>query len=435
MTATRDPDRIFRAWLDLMPDEASDRVYDAVLGQIDHTPQVRQPWAAGRWRLPDMPRLFLAGAAVVLAVVVGAIALQPRSTPEVGGSPTPATASPAASTAAAAPSTSASASAAAVPTAIQHRWMGGHTTYVAGEAGSSIQFRGDGVELVQANAMANPKMRSDASGEGPDTIRLTGPSAGCAPADIGTYRWSVSPTGRTLTLVAVADACAARSAALAGTWWLEGCRDANTGCLGELGAGTYSSQYVRPILATGEEWAPKFGAVTYTVPDGWANYTDYPNSLGLTTAEQFAPTTPNDWSPADSIDIRTQAVTTDQATPCSDAPGVRATTPEAFVAYLRTVPGLTVGAATATTVDGRPAIVVDLGVEDAKVRPCDGERIVGYMVSGEGQAVGETGSTRLVITSPSSGSLVVIRIEVADASRFGTFAAVAMPIVQSVHFQ
>lgn len=90
MTATRDSDRILRAWLDLVPDEAPDRVLDAVLDQIDHTPQVRRAGLRGQWRFPAMPRFFLAGAAVVLALVLGAIALAPRPAPGVGGSSTPA---------------------------------------------------------------------------------------------------------------------------------------------------------------------------------------------------------------------------------------------------------------------------------------------------------------------------------------------------------
>ena len=46
MTTSRDADRILRAWLDLMPDEAPDRTVAAVLQAVETTPQQRSPW---RW--------------------------------------------------------------------------------------------------------------------------------------------------------------------------------------------------------------------------------------------------------------------------------------------------------------------------------------------------------------------------------------------------
>ena len=50
MTANDDFDRIARAWLDLMPDEAPDRAVHAVLQAVETTPQVRRPWRWLPWR-------------------------------------------------------------------------------------------------------------------------------------------------------------------------------------------------------------------------------------------------------------------------------------------------------------------------------------------------------------------------------------------------
>ena len=70
MSATRDPDPIVRAWLDLMPDEAPDRVLDAIRDAIELTPQA----AAGRLarrRIPSLARsIAVAAAAIVIAVGV-----------------------------------------------------------------------------------------------------------------------------------------------------------------------------------------------------------------------------------------------------------------------------------------------------------------------------------------------------------------------------
>jgi len=46
MTDERNFERITRAWLDLMPDEAPDRTIAAVLQAVETVPQVRSPW---RW--------------------------------------------------------------------------------------------------------------------------------------------------------------------------------------------------------------------------------------------------------------------------------------------------------------------------------------------------------------------------------------------------
>ncbi len=71
MTDERNFDRLARAWLDLMPDEAPDRTIAAVLQAVETAPQARPPF---RWltrRFPNMNRLSMVAAlaaATVLAV-------------------------------------------------------------------------------------------------------------------------------------------------------------------------------------------------------------------------------------------------------------------------------------------------------------------------------------------------------------------------------
>ena len=50
MTDERDFDRLARAWLELGPDEAPDRVIAAVLQAVEATPQVRRPLRWPSWR-------------------------------------------------------------------------------------------------------------------------------------------------------------------------------------------------------------------------------------------------------------------------------------------------------------------------------------------------------------------------------------------------
>ena len=103
MTASRDPDRLIRAFLVEGDEELHDQVYDAVRARIEQSPQ---RFVIGPWRLPVMNKLVgfgLAAAAVILAVLVGTRLLGSPEAGGFGGSPSrsaeaaPATAEPTAS--------------------------------------------------------------------------------------------------------------------------------------------------------------------------------------------------------------------------------------------------------------------------------------------------------------------------------------------------
>jgi hypothetical protein len=71
MTASRDPERLIRAFLDEGPTDLPDRTYDAVRSHIDRT---RQRVVIGPWREPRMSnlaRIAIAAAAVLVVAVVG----------------------------------------------------------------------------------------------------------------------------------------------------------------------------------------------------------------------------------------------------------------------------------------------------------------------------------------------------------------------------
>src|SRR5712671_1444784 len=86
MTTDRDFDDIARAWLDLMPNEAPDRIVESVRVAVDATPQVR-PRFAGRRRFSVMSRIALVGASAIV-VAMGAF-LVTRPAPGVGNQLTP----------------------------------------------------------------------------------------------------------------------------------------------------------------------------------------------------------------------------------------------------------------------------------------------------------------------------------------------------------
>ena len=255
MTDDRTFDRLTRAWLDLMPDEAPDRTVGAILQAVAKTPQVRR-WRPASWRPLPMNRLSFAFAAAAIAIAIGGAVLLIRpGTDQQSGAPS---LSPA-------PSDSPSVSEGAggpVPSAIRATWMGDHRDPVAADAGASIVLSDSDFHLVQSAGSNRQYLQSTASATGDGQIRFVtiADSNGCTTDDVGVYSWSLSPSGRVLSLTEEQDACTARAGAVAGDWWLMGCTIDNDNCLGLLDAGTYKSQFITPVSSRtppGGRWSAR----------------------------------------------------------------------------------------------------------------------------------------------------------------------------------
>ena len=90
MTTNRDFDRIARAWLDLMPDEAPDRTVAAVLQAAEAAPQMRRPLRRLPWRFIPMYRIPIAIGAAAIVVAAGVLFFaRSGSGPNVASSPPP----------------------------------------------------------------------------------------------------------------------------------------------------------------------------------------------------------------------------------------------------------------------------------------------------------------------------------------------------------
>ena len=431
MTDDRDFDRLARAWLDLMPDEAPDRTVSAVLQAVETTSQMWRPWRRLPWRLPNMNRALLAATVVGVAVVAvgGGLWLTRSDGPATGSSsPTPTlSASPSASEGAGDP----------VPSALQAIWMGDHRDPVAADAGASIVLGEEKFHLAQSAGSSLQYLQSTASATGNGQIRLVtmADSNGCTKDDVGVYSWSLTPSGRTLTLATEQDACTARSAAIAGEWWLMGCTIENDNCLGLLDGGTYKSQFITPRLDSDATWRPMVGALTYTVPDGWANSSDWPDSFELVPAAELPPVEETDRRR--NIGVFRQPSAMSQDRPCSDEvePGVGRTVDD-LVAWLPSVPGLITTTPEPITIGGHAGQMIDIGLDPAGTATvCEGsiEPIVAFL--NPGIAVGESQRTRLILLDLGDGAVVAIGVWTRDQATFDAFIPQAMQVIESFRFE
>jgi hypothetical protein len=443
MTTDRDFDRLARAWLDLGPDEAPERVVAAVLQAAETTPQVRRPSRWPTWRSHPMNRLTIAAVAVALvAVIGGGIMLTRGTSPSVGGpvaSPSP---SPAASAAIAGP----------VPAELQAGWAGAPRV-IAGLPHSdryrfaldsnSMSFLDDDYKVyaLASDARSVPGTPDELTFVSGDT------KGGCQVGDTGRYRWTLTPGSTRLTLTALTEACANRQAALAGEWLRVACKDANDGCFGTLEAGTWPSQYFTPNLSDSESWAPTWGALQYTVPDGWANKADWPDTFTLTPSADYASVDANgDYSGAfGEINLVRHPAAAVQNPACTPelAKGV-ASTVDGLIGYVRGLPGIKATTPTPISVDGLRGSSIDIqtapdwkgsclddpGVRHAVYLTREGAPQDAYQLD-----VGPGERQRLIFLDLGDGQVVGMQIIASDAAAFDDFAAKAMPIIESMTFK
>ena len=286
MTTTRDADRILRAWLDLMPDEAPDRTVAAVLQAVETTPQTRRPVLRGPRRSASMNRFSLIAAAAVLGAAVVGVALFAGGAPNNQPAPTPAalaaTPAPSASTS---PSASADAKA---PSSLVGTWFGPGRDVpgIVGGSGSRLLITDTGVAFGTPNDQGRPLLSAE----------LVGSDRRHAQRDVGSrllcsdrhrrVQWSLSARGTVLAVTAPATRAPSapqRSRAPGGR---PGARS------GRRASATSRPDVPRsssvPDHNQASEWGPLFGGIGYTVPEGWANSADWPSRFMLTPSTSYA---------------------------------------------------------------------------------------------------------------------------------------------------
>ncbi len=274
----------------------------------------------------------------------------------------------------------------------------------------------------------------------PDLLDLTAMThaGGCDPFDPGTYRWSLTPGGTSLTLSLVTDECAARAKVLRGVWTHTACREATDDCLGPLEAGIYASNEFDP---TGDGEAAQ---LIYTVPDGWANTLDTGTSYFLRpTADYLADAGSDGNDGVHGIYLQAGTMATTQPRDCTgvDDPGV-AHTAQAIAAHLLTLPGVRATDRGTLDIGGRTGSMIDIAIDPAWTAACpwSGDApfrsLIGWADLPSGSGVWGTGAgarQRVVLLDAAPARVVSIWLDT-TGDRFGDLVAKAMPIVMSMRF-
>lgn len=320
-----------------------------------------------------------------------------------------------------------------IPDSLLHVWLGPPRT-VAGLGGpqemSIIRFQDVRFDFITGQFGAEA-LNSLVSAEGPDIVRIVsnGASGGCQSNDAGTYRWTTSTDGELLTMTVRDEACLARAEALAGDWVLAACKD--FGCLGPISAGEHRSAFLEPLgqPAGSTGWRMQYGALSYTVPSGWANANDATGLYNLVLQTDYVKDV-TDESAYPGIYVLVDPGVATPAEACSHdvAPGADLSAAQ-ILAALGAIPGADIGKPVSLTVAGRAATARDVTMKADLVDRCSAEGGIPVLTD---RRLRPGEHWRLIVLDLTAGhTLAIVIDDAAEPGRFGDLVAQAMPIVES----
>jgi hypothetical protein len=430
MTQERDFDRIAEAWLAEAPNEAPDRAVAAVLAAIETTSQVRRPPRWPAWRQIHMsPRTFAIVGTLMLAVVVASsLLLTDRSK-------------------IAAPTTPPSIAPAGFLPALVGQWAGAPNTLSGIAQGAIIRsyFNQNGRWDISGDTIPIG-LTSNAAILGSDRLTLTATRSTktCDEGDLGTYRYALSPGQRRLKLTADSDACAARRIAVEGDWVRNDCKTGpgvaggDFDCYGDLEAGTYKSRGVDLRFEIVDREPPIiYGALTFTVPDGWSHVADNATRFWLMPSTEYSRL--HEGVPLDGLFVfgHPQASSQDDDCPYAAEKGV-GLTPAALMASLTSRSSLNMSTPQEITINGRSGLWSDIQLDPSWRKSCqwsDGAPAAPILYANTGlSGVDATTRERLILLDIGHRDAVSIEIQSVDPSTWDTFVADAMSVVESFEF-
>jgi hypothetical protein len=424
MTRPRDIDSVLEAWFLDGPSEMPDRLFEAVFDRVERVPQRRLARLKLRYaEMSSTARLIAAGAAAILVVGIGLAALGRGPDGKVGTSPSP---SPSAS------SSASSAAGAPIPAELRHFYLGAfreNPKLPASQDRSILQFSDSTFTYNETY------LRSTASAPAAGTVRLVAEnvSGGCVVGDEGLYSWSLSPGGSKLTFSVVSDACDSRGATIAGDWQRSDCPNPDNLCLGNLEAGRYASQFIDPFIPPRGDWKARFGALTYDVPEGWANSEDFPSDYVLK---------PQGATDERGIHVWGDIVIVSEEDPCAETPASTVgRTAQAMTDWLATAPGVAATEPVAVSIGGLDGWRLDVSMDPSWTTACpfsQGRPLRGLFTGtpGGGFHWGLERETqmRLFILDLGDGRALVVETEAPTKADFDAIVDEATAIVESFNF-
>jgi hypothetical protein len=429
MTRDRDIERVLDRFYADGPSEMPDRVLLGVIDRIERVPQRRLVRLETRFAAMSLNARLAAAAAVVIVIAgVGAIALTSRQ--PYGTAPTP---SPSI-----VPTTPVPTAGAAVPDALQHRWNGPTRAVPGLEPAPDFA----GVVLTaatlqfDAGSAGTDAFASGATAISGDEVRfdLRVATARCEVGTVGTYRYTLSPGGGHLTLTPMADACAARSAAISGDWERSACPNRGMICLWDLEAGTYASGTFQPFLPAAQ-WKYSYGRLSYTVPAGWRNEEE--DRMLYVLSKQ-------DVGEDEAIWLLSDEAAHVQSTACP--PNAVDTkvgrTPAALATWLGSLPGLATTAPQPVTIGGLTGLTLDVSVDPAWKRTCPSsgglpavELFADVNVGVEHDvAVQGTTPIRFLLLDLGDGRSLIVLVSAKDKATYDAFLPEAMSVIDTFEF-
>ncbi|MFI5100776.1 MAG: hypothetical protein ACHQE5_09745 [Actinomycetes bacterium] len=319
-----------------------------------------------------------------------------------------------------------------MPPELQHTWVS-PLREVPGfpappDQASAIAFDISATEFHVQGPRLVGEMGSAVSLAQPGQIELhsSETSAGCTIGDLGRYGWSLSPSGSILTVALLGDACVLRGAALPGHWTRVRCL-ADQRCLGDLDAGTYTTQFF-------------LHQFSYSVPADWADAVEGIHSFFLQRqpdyAQDGAGIVQNNGVQLPTLAVYPDPVPEDLDATCNYVLPATSRTIEALAGLVGARPGIDATKPLATTVGEHSARVLDVQVKAGWTLRCPAVGYIPFVAFGPQGDFGLAGSerARLVFVDLGSGATALIVIDVPGGTGFDAFVAEAMPIVESLAF-
>ena len=450
MTAERDFDLIARAWLELGPNEAPERVVNAVLAAADATPQVPRRLRLPLPRIPTMNRAALLPAAIAaVALAVGAVALF-TGNQHTAPLPSIPLQSPTGPVSSASPTSSGSA-AEPLPPALRSTWASAPRIIAGlGPPGGTMRMDLTDRQLsIPNNYRSFAQLASEATQIAPGKLRLVlnATSSGCASGDAGRYLWSLSPGGNRLTLTLDDDPCHARAEALPGEWFRIACKRVTyvggvtySDCYGLLEPGTYPVQYFGGSVGDGACCGWDWGDMSYTVPEGWANSEDQTDVLRLTPSTNFA-SEDQRGAPAGQmfeIAVFRRPPPTAQDANCGNGVPRLLDVPrsvDGLLAYVANMDSLETTTPRAITVDGKPGKWIDVRLSSGWTATCPGAAGAPTVVALGNVRLSSAERQRWIFVDLGQTDVVpdtvLVVIDSSDPTRFDELVSRALPIIES----